>query len=130
LCPGSVGDFNDALPKKARHANDDAIARLDQVDQARFHAGHARGTDGKGHLILRLINGAKHFLDGVHNLQELRIEMAQKRRNHSSKQARMGIARTGTKQQTTRRIQWTWNIHDFPYMLANGRREPAGKSCP
>ncbi len=104
---GALADFDDALAEETLDADDQLVARLEQIDQARFHAGHAGGADGEGQEVLGLKRLPQHVLDFVHQHQKLRIEMPHERRGHRGQDARMHVAGTRTKQQTRRRIQLT-----------------------
>ena len=79
---GALGDFVDTRAEEALDASDDLVARFEQVDQARFHAGHACGADRKGQAVLRLKRRLEHFLRFVHQRQELRVEVPHQRRGH------------------------------------------------
>ncbi len=70
-----------------------------QIDDARFHARHAGGADGKSEMVLGLECLPQHVLDLVHEHDELRIEVPHERRGHRGQHARMHVAGTGAKQQ-------------------------------
>ena len=53
---------------------------------------------GKRETIFRLIRLPQHLLRLVHDVEKLRVEMAEQRRGHRGENARMGIAGTGAEQ--------------------------------
>ena len=53
LAPGPSGHVGHPPAEHAVDAHDHRIARLDQVDHRRFHAGRAGAADGEGHPVLR-----------------------------------------------------------------------------
>ena len=50
--PGSLGHIDHPRAKDAVDANEHRIARLDQIDDGRFHARAAGAADGKRHRVL------------------------------------------------------------------------------
>ena len=107
--------------EEATRADDDAVARLDQVDQARFHSGHAGGTDWKGERVLGQERGAQELLRLLHDLQEGWIEVAQEGRGHGREHTRMDVARARAEEQALRRVELTGDDHGL-VLRKNDRR--------
>jgi hypothetical protein len=115
---GASSDFDLALAEKSADADNDLVARLEQVDHACLHPGHARGADGKRERVLGLERLPQHFLGFVHQDQKVRIEMAHERRGHHGEHARMHVAGTGAEQQARRWIELSGSRHGKPSLSA------------
>ena len=87
-----------ASAEDAVHADNDLVARLDQVHGDTFHSRHAGTAYGKGQRIFRLENLAQHFAGLVEDSQILRIEMTESGRRERAQHARRNRTRAGTKQ--------------------------------
>ena len=75
-----LGHIDHACAEHPIDPDDDLIAWLDQVDEAKFHAGAARSAHRKRHLVFRQKNEAQHGFDFLHHLHENRIQMTDERR--------------------------------------------------
>src|SRR6266581_6660129 len=73
---GALGHIRHALAKHPIDADHHFIAGLDEVDDTGLHAGAAGAAHRKGKSVLGAEQTPEHVLRLVHNLQELRIEMA------------------------------------------------------
>ena len=68
-------------------ADDDLVARLDQVGGDAFHARHAGAADGEGERVLRAEDLAQQLAGLVHDGDILRIKVADGRRGQGAQHA-------------------------------------------
>ncbi len=64
-------------PEHAVDADKHLVARLDQVDDGRFHSRRARPRDRHRQAVLRLKDVAKEVLHLIHERHELGIEVSE-----------------------------------------------------
>ena len=83
----TLHDVLHASTEDAVEADDGLVAGFEEIDRESFHASHAGAGDGESHLVFRLINLAKHLAGFVHDLDILRIEVAQSGRAHRGENA-------------------------------------------
>ena len=79
-------------------ADDDFVARLDQVGGDALHARHAGAADGEGERVLRAEDLAQQLAGLVHDGDILRVEMADGRRRQRAQNALGHGAGAGAKQ--------------------------------
>ena len=72
-------------------ADDDLVARLDEIDEASLHADRTRSGNGEGQRVLGLEGIAEENLDLLHHLDESRIEVADGRPAQCRNHARMHV---------------------------------------
>ena len=112
-----------ARAEYAVDAHDHLVARLDEIDRAAFHAGHARAADGKREPVFRAHHLAEHRARVIHDREILRIEMPQRGRRHRAKHALRHRARTGPEEDAFVRDEGGGGVfHDEFAMIA--RRNP------
>ena len=109
LGPTATGDIGHATAEHAVDADDHLVARLDQVGDNRLHPRAAGPADGQCHLVLRAKDLPQHRLCFIHDLQEVRIEMPDRRCRHREQHAGMNIAGAGAHQNPSRRSHRTGN---------------------
>ena len=76
------GDLGDARAEVAGHADDDGVARLDQVRDARLHARGAGALERQHQAVARPVDLAEHRHHLVEDRVEGRIEVAEHRLAH------------------------------------------------
>ncbi len=87
---GSAAAFHHVLHAGAEDtvdADDGFVAGLEEVRGDAFHAGHAGAADGEGEGVLRAEDLAEHGAGFVHDLEVLRIEMAERGRAQCAQDA-------------------------------------------
>lgn len=98
-------DLLEAEPKETVLDDHCDVAGLEQVGEGGLHAGGAGAGDGKGERLLRAENLTQHLGDAVHDLDELRVQVAQDGGGHGAQDARVYVAWAGTQKDTPRRIE-------------------------
>src|SRR6516225_4930696 len=79
LGPAPFCDVDHACSEHAVDADNDFVAGLEQIDEAKLHAGTLGSADRKGHLVLRQKDLPEHLFEFLHHLDEKRIEVADQR---------------------------------------------------
>src|SRR3990172_5360710 len=105
LCPVARGHLAKALPEIAIHPRDNPVPRLDEVDQRGLHSSAPGPREGQGDGVLCLEDEPEQFHRLVHQLEELRVQMADHRGRHSAEDSRVDIARPRSQQGADRQIQ-------------------------
>ena len=77
----SPADIHHAVGKEARAADDDGVARLEQIDQRGLHAAAAGGRQCQGGPIRGLEDLAQQPSGLLHDGQEVRILVSRQRRD-------------------------------------------------
>ena len=103
--------FFHAATKDAINANQNLIAGLDQIGKTGFHTGRAGRGYRKGQRVFGLISIAQQGFNLVHQLDKLRVQMADNRARHGTKHARVNIGRPGAHQCFE---IWIETIHCLP----------------
>ena len=67
-------------PKTPFWQMDRTVARFKQIDDASFHPGTSRAADGHRHLVFGLKDLPQHGLHFIHDLQKIRVQVANCRR--------------------------------------------------
>ena len=114
LTPGSVHSnqlsadaLHDIRHPVAEHAvdtHDDLVARLDEIDEARLHAGAAGAGDGDGQLVAGLEEVSQQPLRLVHRGEKIGIEVADTGGRDSLQHAGRNVAGARPHQHPARRI--------------------------
>lgn len=87
---GGTAALHDILHPAAKDAietDDGFVTGFEKIDSEGFHPSHSGAGNGEGHLVLGLINFAKHLAGFVHDLNVLRIEVPQGGGTHCRKNA-------------------------------------------
>ena len=100
---GPCRDVGHSTAENAVDANEHAVAGLDQVDDARLHAGTSCAADGQRQLVARAKDGPQHPLCFVHDSEEIGIEVPDGRSRQSSQHARRHVAGARPHQNATGR---------------------------
>ena len=101
-----AGDvFLHAPAEDAVLADDHRIARLDQIDEGRFHARRSRRRDRQGQLVARLEGVLQQPFDLIHQVHEGRVEVANGRLAHGGQDARVHVRGAGAHQDAARRVK-------------------------
>jgi len=79
-CAAALHDLFHPGAKNAVDADDDLVARLNQVHGEALHAGHTRAGNREGKLILGAKNLPQQLAGLVHDGDILRVQVAQGRR--------------------------------------------------
>jgi hypothetical protein len=104
-----------ALAEEAGAADHDLVARLQQVEEAALHPGHAGRADREGHAVLCAEDAAQQVLRLAHHVEELRVEVAQERRRHHGQHARVHVAGARAHQEALGDVQLgDWRGHASP----------------
>jgi hypothetical protein len=115
-CAGAPGNVGHPLAKDAVHAHDHLVAWLNEVDHAGFHAGTTGTADRKGQAVGRSKSLPQELLHLIHDLQELRVQVADEGRGHRRQNARMNVAGAWPHEDARRRVELAQKRHgDFPY---------------
>ncbi len=77
--PGAFQIVFHAASEDAVDAHDHLVARFDQVDHDRFHAGHSGTGNGKRQRVAGLKDLTHHFAGLVHVGDVLGVQMAERR---------------------------------------------------
>lgn len=104
-------DIGHASAEHAVDSDNDFVARLDQVDETKLHAGAASAADRKRQFVASQEDLAEHFFDLVHYPDEQGIKMAYQRLRHGPQDRGSGIARPRPHQQPRRETGETKCIH-------------------
>src|SRR6266852_4740613 len=96
-----------SLAENTVDADDHLVARFDDVDDAGLHAGTASAAYGEGETIVRPKRKPQEFLALVHDLQKLRVKMANEGIGHRRQNARVHVAGARSKKDPRREFQWS-----------------------
>ena len=86
-------------------ADDDFVARLDEIGGDALHARHARAADGEGERVLRAEDLAQQLAGLVHDGDILRVEVAEGRGGQGAQDALGNWAGAGAKEDAFGGIQ-------------------------
>ena len=100
-------------PEDAVPADDDFIARLQEIHETGLHPGGSGAGDHHRHFVLRPERVLEELLDLFHHADERRIHVADRRTGHRLQDARMDVGRTGP-QQGPRRGNERADRHETP----------------
>ena len=116
LAPARSATSPIRAPKTPLTHDDHRVARLDEIDDRRFHAGRAGAAHRERHPVLRAEQLAQAALQLVHDLQVVRIEVPDRRPRQRGEHARVDVARAGAEQRADGRIErgevraWCTNV--------------------
>ena len=124
----AFGHIHHARAENAVDADDDLVARFNQVDETKFHARAARAADRERHVVLGQENRTQHGFDFLHHLDEDRIKMANERLGHGFEHGRSDIAGARSQQETRRRLKGRNFLHgtSLPAGLENLKLQICG----
>ena len=100
--------FDVLFHASAKHtvlAHDHFVARLNQIDEAGFHAGRAGCGNRHGQFILRFKRVFQQGFHLVHQVDEQRVQMANSRPRHRGQHARADIRRARAHQGSLGRMK-------------------------
>ena len=101
----ALGDIFHAGAEDTVLDHDHLVAALDQVGDARLHAGAAGARHREGQRILRPHHLAQQVAHGVHDLEVLGVEMPEGGAGESLEHTRRYTARAGTEEHALGRIE-------------------------
>ena len=91
--------------EEAIDADDDFVARLDEVGSEALHAGHAGAAEGEGERVLRAEDLAQQLAGLVQDSEVLRVEVAEGRRHKGAQHTLRNWAGPSAKQNAFGGIQ-------------------------
>ena len=100
LGAGAAGDVRHAPAEDTIDADDDGVARFQEVDQAGLHPGAPGSGKGEGKGVLGSEEFAQRVLDAVEDREEIRVEVPQERLSHGLADASVDIGRPRTQETT------------------------------
>jgi hypothetical protein len=92
-------DLADSPPEEAALRDDHLVARLEQVRDARLHAGGAGAVQGEHQAAGRAVHAPEHLHDVQQDLVERRVEMAEHRPAHRVEHVRVDVRGAGAAEQ-------------------------------